>query len=200
MPLQRESDTEPDDVETDLPVVIPKYHVSQSKLDHLARARQRKAELALERAGERAKQKEETIALTRGVKQIKDPISKEVVKKEILKATALRQPRPLSAPAISIPNELKEPPVAKKQPKVVLEESEPEVIYVKVPKKRIVVEQSETEEEQPKKPKTARRTARKARPVETESEYESEYDYPPPPPAPRRLIPQPSQFKINFQY
>ena len=219
MPIQRESDTEPDDMETDLPVVIPKYQVSQVKLDHLARARQRKAELALERADERAKEKEESMALTRGVKQIKDPVSKEVIKKEILKATALRQPKkPIPIPNVEAIPEIEIPkapvslkPIQRKQPKVVLEESEPEIIYVKVPKKKIVVEQSETETEpevkKPKTPSKARRTPRKAKPVETESEYESEYDYAPPPKPAMRRYPQgqppqyqqsPYPFKINF--
>ena len=186
MPIQRESDIEDDDNESvsELPIIIPKYQVSQQKLDHLARARQRKAELAQERAGQptpkqemRAKEREETLALSRGVKKIKDPVAKEAIKKEILKATTLRQPKVAPEPTQPPP-----PPASiqktRKQPQVVLEESEPEIIYVKVPKKKIVVEQSETETEAEVKPKSARRRAR-PQPVETESEYESEYDAPP---------------------
>ena len=215
MPIQRDSDNEPDDNESisDLPVVLPKYQVSQAKLDHLARARQRKAELASEKLEERMKEREETLALSRGVKKVKDPVAKEVIKKEILKATTLRQPKAsLSSSNNILVNELKEPepltPIQKtrKQPKIVLEDSEPEVIYVKVPKKKIVVQQSETESEyESVKPKSRARRMRKPRqPVETESEYESEYDAPLPKPQMRRQPLKPPtayqlpQFQINF--
>ena len=222
MPIQRESDNEEDDNDSIAEmVVIPKYQVSQQKLDHLARARQRKAELAQERAGQptpkqemRAQQREESLALSRGVKKIKDPVAKEVIKKEILKATSLKPKnpvgRPLSTSNISISNELKEPPApaptappapiqkTRKQPQVVLEESEPEIVYVKVPRKRIVVQQSETESEiETPKPK-ARRTRKPRQPVETD---DSESDYAPPT-RPRKYnnVPQyvPPGFKINF--
>lgn len=208
MPIQRESDNETDDNESigELPVVLPKYQVSQAKLDHLARARQRKAELASQRAEERAKEREEALALSRGVKKVKDPVAKEVIKKEILKATTLRQPKT----ALSNPNNSEHAPVpepqtpiqkARKQPKIVVEDSEPEVIYVKVPKKKIVVQQSETESEAEPKPKTRR--TRKPKPVETESsEYESEYDAPPPKPKLQRYPLKPPTafpgFQINF--
>lgn len=208
MPIQRESDTEPDDNESisDLPVILPKHQVSQAKLDHLARARQRKAELAQQKAAERAKEREETLALSRGVKKVKDPVAKEVIKKEIIKATAIRQPKAaLSASNNILPNELKEPtppqPIQKprKQPQIVVEESEPEVIIVKRPKKKIVVEETETETEPEVKPKSRR--SRKPRvPVETESEYES--DAPPPKPVMRRQPLKPPtafpSFNINF--
>ena len=212
MPIQRESDNDEDDNESvsELPVIIPKYQVSQQKLDHLARARQRKAELAEQRAGQptakqemRAKEKEEALALSRGVKKIKDPVAKEAIKKEILKATTLRQPKvDVQPPPPPVPIQK-----TRKQPQVVLEESEPEVIFIKVPKKKIVVEQSETETEPEVKPKSSRRRAR-PQPVETESEYESEYDAPPTrkkqPPAPaksRHALKPPTAypgFQINF--
>lgn len=205
MPIQRESDTESDDNDSigELPVVLPKYQTSQAKLDHLARARQRKAELALERAEQRKAEREETIALSKGVKKVKDPQAKEMIKKEILKATGTRQPKVV--PPIPPP-----PPApiqkARKQPQIVVEESEPEVIFVKRPKKKIVVEETETETEPEVRPKTTRRTARKPRvPVESESEYESEYDAPPtrkkvpPVPASRRpALQPPTSFNINF--
>lgn len=243
MPIQRESDSEPDDVEE--PVVIPQQTASEAKLAHLARMRQRKAELAQERAQSKEltqeqmmkqeqKQKErlEALALSRGVKKIKDPAVKEVIKKEILKATALRQPkvpiRELCSPNPNLGNnviekELKAPiqqPKPKKQPQVVVEESEPEVIIVKRPKKKIVIEETETETEPEytfekgvakagvrgaKLPEKTRRTPRRRpQPIETESEFESEYDVPPPPKkAPMRKQPlkPPTAFpgfQINF--
>ena len=207
MPIQRESDNEEDDNDSIAEmVVIPKYQVSQQKLDHLARARQRKAELAVERADTRAQEKEESLALSRGVKKIKDPVAKEAIKKEILKATSLKAPKVAPVP-VAVP-----PPPApiqktRKQPQVVIEESEPEIIYVKRPRKKIVVEQSETETEPEVKPKYSRRRAR-PQPVETESEYESEYDAPPtrkkqaPPSAKSRPALKPPTafpgFQINF--
>ena len=208
MPIQRESDTEPDENESisEIPVVIPKYQVSQAKLDHLARARQRKAELAVERASQKQQEREEKLALSRGVKQVKDPVSKELIKKEILKATALRQPKSsLNSKNNILEKELKEevppPPQpiqkTRKEPKIVVEESEPEVIIVKRPKKKIVVEETETETEPEVKPKARRR---RPKPVETESEYES--DYAPTPVKKQPLKPptayQMPQFKINF--
>jgi len=213
MTLQRGDDSEPDETDSvsDLPVVLPRTTASQSKLDHLARARARKAELAEQRAEERARTREETTALSRGVKSVKDPQSREVIKNEILKATALRPKKvaPLSTQNNISQKELKAPPPApepiqktRKQPKVVLEDSEPDIIYVKVPKKKIVVQQSETETEaepEPVKPKS-RRTRRPRQPVETESEYESDYA-PPPKPVMRRQPLQPPTafpFKINF--
>lgn len=204
MPIQRESDTEPDENDSisDLPVILPKHQVSQAKLDHLARARQRKAELAQQKAEQRAKEREEIIAISKGVKKVKDPVAKEVIKKEILKATTLRQPKVAPAPPAPEPP-TPEPPApiqkARKQPKIVLEDSEPEVIYVKVPKKKIVVQQSETESEVDVKPKSRR--TRKPKPVETESEYESEYDAPAPKaPARKQPLKPPTAypFSINF--
>lgn len=214
MTLQRGDDSEPDETDSvsDLPVVLPRTTASQAKLDHLARARARKAELAQQRAEERARAREETTALSRGVKAVKDPQSREVIKNEILKATALRPKKvaPLSTQNNISEKELKAPPPApepiqktRKQPKVILEDSEPEVIYVKVPKKKIVVQQSETETEtepEPVKPKS-RRTRRPRQPIETESEYESDYGPPPPKPVMRRQPLQPPTafpFKINF--
>jgi hypothetical protein len=199
----------------DLPVVLPKYTVSQAKLSHLEKARARKAEIAKEKAEERAKQRDETIALSKGVKQVKDPVSREIIKKEVLKATSLRQPKVVPAP---VPEQSRPagaaglvPPVAtpiqktrpERRPQVVVEDSEPEIIFVKRPKKKIVIEESATESEvEPPKPKSRAR-ARKPRPVETESEYDSE-DYVPPPPRLKRqpLKPptayEPPRFQINF--
>ena len=206
MTIQRNSDDECDDTDSvnDLPIVLPKHTVSQAKLDHLARARQRKAELAHVNAVEKAKHKEELVALQRGMRNVKDQQSKEIIKKEIMKATALRQPKQQAPPPAPAPEQA--PPVltqkARKQPKIVLEESEPEIVYVKVPKKKIVVQQSETESEV----ETIRppRSRQRRKPVPVESETESEYDAPAPPPAPkakpavRPRAPQPAPFTINF--
>lgn len=203
--MQRGDDSEPDETDSvsDMPVILPRTTASQAKLDHLARARAKKAELAQQRAEERAKAREETTALSRGVKAVKDPQSREVIKNEILKATALRPKKQVPVPA---PPPAPEPiQKARKQPKVVLEDSEPEVIYVKVPKKKIVVQQSETETEtepEPVKPKSRRSVApRRKQPVETDSsDYES--DFPQQPVRKQALKPptayQPPQFKINF--
>lgn len=204
MVVQRESDSEPEETDSinELPVVLPKTYSSQAKLDHLARARARKAELAVERAAQRAAEREETAAISKGVKKVKDPQAREVIKKEILKATALKQPKVVPAAPAPAPTPA---PIqkARKQPQIIVEESEPEVIIVKRPKKKIVVEQSETEQSEVEVKPKSRRT-RKPRPVETESEYESEYE--PPPPVSRRKLQPPTayqppampQFRINF--
>lgn len=213
MPIQREDSDNDSDSVGELPVVLPKYTVSQAKLSHLEKARARKAEIAKEKAEERARQRDETMALSRGVKQVKDPVSREIIKKEVLKATALRQPKVVPAP---IPEQSRPagaaglvPPVAapmqktRKQPQVIVEDSEPEIIFVKRPKKKIVIEESATESEvEPPKPKSRARV-RKPKPVETESEYDSE-DYVHPPPRVKRqpLKPptayEPPRFQINF--
>lgn len=203
MPIQRVSDDETSDNESvaDLPVIIPKYSVSENKLKHLEKARARKAELAQLNKELREKEKEQKQILSKGIKKIKDPQSLEVVQNEILKATNLRQPKKqLQAPPPPPP-----PPTKKKEPKIVVEESEPEIIYVKRPRKKIVVEESATETEPETKPKS--RSKPKRKPIESESE--SDYEAPPrptrqplkPPTAyqpPPRTPANNFGFKINF--
>jgi hypothetical protein len=147
---------------------------------------------------EKKKLKEETIAISRGVKQVKDKSSREIIKKEILKAT---QPQ-LTSRQQEIPIK----PTSEMQEKEEAE-SEAEPVKVRMSKPKSV-----------KKEPIPRRT-RKVKPVETESinpipfnsvcrrrngeEYESEDDDPPAPklfpPARRRPAPKyPFPFQINF--
>jgi translation initiation factor IF-2 len=172
MTIQRNSDNEDDDNESigDLPIILPKYSISEQKLKHLEKARARKAELAILKKEERDKNKEDSFLLSKGVKQIKDPVSKEIIKNEILKATNLRKPKKQI-----VENPIQLQPKPKKQPQIVVEESEPEVIFVKRPKKKIVIEESATETETEPEIKPKRRFRRK--PVVSESE--SDYDLPP---------------------
>lgn len=212
--MQRNSDSEDDDI-ADLPIIIPKYNISEQKLKHLEKARARKAELALLKKDERTQDKEQKSSLAKGIKKIKDPASLEIVKKEVLKATNLRQPKKqLLEVTASPPPQPPAPPqvkqTKKKEPKIIVEESEPEVIIVKKPKKKIVIEESATETEPEIKPKSKSKRQPRA-PVESESESEVEYRQPirrqplkPPtsyqlPPQPPKLPPQtPLGFKICF--
>lgn len=210
MPIQRESDTEPEeDTVSDMPSLLPapkaKRVASEAQLKALEFGRQRKAELK----EQRAKERQESLVLAQQVKKIKDPVSKEVIKQEVIKANVIRQKKPTQVFPVPPPEEPDETPIQKtrKQPKILVEESEPEVIIVKRPKKKIVVEETETETEPEVKPKPrSRRTARKPRePMETD---DSESDYGPPPPRPAlqrypRNPPAQAQgsslgFKINF--
>lgn len=203
MPIQRpDSDTEDDtigELPSLLPTAKPKRVASEAQLKALELGRQRKAELK----EQRAKERQESLVLAQQVKKIKDPASKEVIKNEVIKANVIRQKKPQQTFPVP-PPELEEPdtPVQttrKKQPKIVVEESEPEVIFVKRPKKKIVVEDSETTEsefEAPKPKSKPRRQRRPRQPVETD---DSESDYAPPPPTLQRFPRQiPQGFKINF--
>ena len=199
MPIQRlDTDREPeeDTVPSLLPPPKPKRVASEAQRQALALGRQRKAELKEQRDQER----QESLVLAQQVKKLKDPVAKEVIKNEVIKANVIRQKKPqqtFPVPPVTPPPS---PPApvqkARKQPKIVVEESEPEVIFVKRPKKKIVVEETETETEPEVKPKPKARRQRKPRaPVETD---DSESDYPPPTPPQRFPRQAPAGFKINF--
>jgi hypothetical protein len=49
MPIQRESDESDNEAEQEPPIELPKYTVSQKKLDHLAYARKKKPKLRLKK-------------------------------------------------------------------------------------------------------------------------------------------------------
>lgn len=209
MPIQRESDESEDEVpkvEPEPPIELPKYTVSQKKLDHLAYARKRKTEIATQKEAERMqmkeekkKLKEETIAISRGVKQVKDKNAREIIKKEIMKAT---QPQ-LTSTKEEIPI---------KPPSVIQEETKTEVKPVKpirkakkepVPRRTRKVELVETDSINPKpfqrfgqEPVLDNSVCRRR----NGEDYESEDDEPPAPKLfpPARRKPALYPFQINF--
>lgn len=190
MPIQRDDSDEEDlgQMPEILPPVKAKRTVTEAQLKALELGRAKKAELR----EQRTKERQESLVLAQQVKKIKDPEIKNTIKNEVIKANVVRQKKPTQEFPVP-PPEIDEPdtPVQKtrKQPKIVLEDSEPEVIYVKVPKKKIVVQQSETESEaepvKPVKPARAKPVRRPKAPVIETDDSESEYDPAPirPPPS-----------------
>lgn len=213
MPIQREDTDSETDIVADLPAVLPppkpKRVASEAQRQALALGRQRKAELK----EQRDKERQESLVLAQQVKKIKDPEIKNTIKEQVIKANVVRQkkphqefPVPPETPPPSPPASPQPIQKVRKQPKVILQDEEPEVIYVKVPKKKIVVQQSETESEiEPPKPRSQsrasleRRTRKPRPPVETdESDFYDEVK-PAPIKQPARPAPvRPASFKINF--